>query len=339
MQTVKQRETWVDNVKVTACILVVLGHFFQSMNASHIIPSIDLFYWFNQTIYYFHVPLFFICSGYLYQQYSTVNNAQTWGRNVTKKLLSLGVPYIIFSFATWVLKTAFSDSVNSQIGNLGDVLFLHPTAPYWYLYALFFLFLITPTFKNKKAAAVGFCAALVLKIICIIFGKIDIQAILYILKNEIWFVIGMCISSFDLKKYLVKSKIIIPAAAGVIFVGLSVLVYALGIDNRAVAFLLGLLACYAVVALTAKISSGKKQSAVMNFFSRYTMPIFLMHTLFAAPLRALLLKVGIQNAVIQIVLGLAISFIGPVIAAIIMRKLKWPEFIMYPGKFIKLKKK
>ena len=28
---VKVREKWVDDVKVIACILVVLGHFFQSM--------------------------------------------------------------------------------------------------------------------------------------------------------------------------------------------------------------------------------------------------------------------------------------------------------------------
>ncbi len=28
---VRTREKWVDNVKVVACILVVLGHFFQSM--------------------------------------------------------------------------------------------------------------------------------------------------------------------------------------------------------------------------------------------------------------------------------------------------------------------
>lgn len=61
-----KREIWVDNVKVIACILVVLGHFFQSMTKSNILPANDLYEWFEQTIYFFHVPLFFICSGYLY---------------------------------------------------------------------------------------------------------------------------------------------------------------------------------------------------------------------------------------------------------------------------------
>lgn len=67
------------------------------------------------------------------------------------------------------------------------------------------------------------------------------------------------------------------------------------------------------------------------------MPIFLMHTLFAAPLRTVLFKLGIQNAIIHVVLGIAISFIGPMVAAIIMKKAKWLEFFLYPGKFINVK--
>lgn len=92
----KQREIWVDNVKVIACILVVLGHFFQSMTKSDVLPQMIYIKWFNQTIYYFHVPLFFICSGYLYQKLSVVNDAHSWGRNVLKKIINLGIPYFVF---------------------------------------------------------------------------------------------------------------------------------------------------------------------------------------------------------------------------------------------------
>lgn len=147
---VRTREKWVDDVKVIACILVVLGHFFQSMTKANILPANDLYKWFNTTIYYFHVPLFFMCSGYLYQKYSKVNDFRSWKKNVVKKVLALGVPYVTFTTATWVLKTVFSGSVNDQIGGLGDTLLLHPTAPYWYLYALFFIFLVTPTFTSRK---------------------------------------------------------------------------------------------------------------------------------------------------------------------------------------------
>ena len=47
------------------------------MTKMNILPENNLYGWFNTMIYYFHVPLFFICSGYLYQKYSRVNNADS----------------------------------------------------------------------------------------------------------------------------------------------------------------------------------------------------------------------------------------------------------------------
>ena len=333
----KQREIWVDNVKVIACILVVLGHFFQSMTKSDVLPANDLYQWFNQTIYYFHVPLFFICSGYLYQKLSVVNDVHSWGKNVLKKIINLGVPYFVFSFAIWLLKTVFSSSTNDEIGGLFDTLFLHPTSPYWYLYALFFLFLITPTFCNKTMAVGGLIVALAFKVLGIFWNGYGVQVIAYILSNEIWFVIGMCLSVFEFKKYLMKRDLVIPIATGVIFLLLSIWVYLIGINHGVISFLLGLLACFSVVTLMEKIYENRRQSAAFGALAKYTMPIFLMHTLFAAPLRTVLFKVGIHNAMVHVILGIAISFIGPMIATVIMKKSKWLEFFLYPGKFIKIK--
>lgn len=330
----KQREIWVDNVKVIACILVVLGHFFQSMTKANILSSNALYEWFNQTIYYFHVPLFFICSGYLYQRFSRVDSAESWGRNVWKKTLALGVPYFTFSFVTWLLKTVFSGSTNDEIGGLFDILLLHPTSPYWYLYALFFSFLITPTFRNKTMAGVGLAIAVVLKTLGIIGGG-GIQAISYILSNEIWFVIGMCLSVFELKGCMAKKKIAVPIATGAVFIALSVMVFKVGIQHGFISFLLGLLACTSIIMLIIEIYEGKKQTAVFGIFAKYTMPIFVMHTLFAAPLRMVLLKIGIGNAAVHVILGISISFIGPMIATWIIKKSKWLEFFLYPGKFVK----
>lgn len=185
MAEVKQREIWIDNVKVIACVLVVLGHFFQSMTKANILTANDLYRWFNQTIYYFHVYLFFICSGYLYQKLSRVEDVGSWGKNVLKKALNLGVPYFTFSLMIWLLKTVFSSSVNDQIGGLFDTLFLHPTAPYWYLYALLFIFLITPTFRNKAMAYIGLTVAVVLKFCSIIGGVRNISDFVRTFKRDL----------------------------------------------------------------------------------------------------------------------------------------------------------
>lgn len=75
----------------------------------------------------------------------------------------------------------------------------------------------------------------------------------------------------------------------------------------------------------------------MAWLSGYTMPIFLMHSIFAATLRSVLLKLGVTTAWIHIPLGVAISIIGPVIAAELMKKLKFSEFFLYPEKFVHIK--
>jgi hypothetical protein len=43
------------------------------------------------------------------------------------------------------------------------------------------------------------------------------------------------------------------------------------------------------------------------------MLIFLMHTIFAAMLRSVLIKVGVENAFVHVTLGVLIRFIDPTI--------------------------
>lgn len=109
--------------------------------------------------------------------------------------------------------------------------------------------------------------------------------------------------------------------------------YKVEITGGVIPFAMGLLACVAVILIVAGFE--EKFGRGMDFLAKYTMPIFLMHTLFAAPMRSVLLKIGIENAVVHVVLGLGISFAGPIIAAWIMKKTKWLEFFLYPNKFIR----
>ncbi len=65
-----KREIQIDNIKLFACIFVVLGHFFQSMVKAGIMPESASYLWFNKTIYLFHVQLFF----YLFRLSLSKNN-------------------------------------------------------------------------------------------------------------------------------------------------------------------------------------------------------------------------------------------------------------------------
>lgn len=126
-----------------------------------------------------------------------------------------------------------------------------------------------------------------------------------------------------------------PVITGSIFLLLSVLVYRADVQNGFISFLLGFIASASIVMLMIRVYKDRKQTAFFRFFAKYTMPTFVMHTLFAAPLRVVLLKIGVNNAAVHVVLGIAISFIGPIIAAWIMKKSKWLVFFLYPGNVVK----
>lgn len=109
----------------------------------------------------------------------------------------------------------------------------------------------------------------------------------------------MSICAFDVP---LKGKKLLGMVGGLLFVMLSIVVYVADVSVSVISFALGLLACIAVILLVANCED--KFDKGISFLAKYTMPIFLMHTLFAAPLRTVLLKVGITNGVVHVILGL-----------------------------------
>ncbi len=127
------------------------------------------------------------------------------------------------------------------------------------------------------------------------------------------------------------------AGVGLAFTTLSILSSEMGIEFKGMSFAMGLLACFAIVGTCIVMDKQHKYSSIMMWLSKYTMPIFLMHSIFAATMRSVLLKVGITTAWIHIPAGITISILGPIVVAFVMKKLKYLEIFLYPGKFVKIK--
>ena len=331
----RNRYEWVDNIKLACCILVVLGHFYQSMIASEIIKG-SLFYSFSiQTMYTFHVPLFFVCSGFLYQKSNKVHNLKSWSKNVSDKLLNLGVPYFTFTLITLVIKKIFSDSVNNPADDFFKTLFINPTAPYWYLYALFFLFLFIPCLKTKKQAVLLFTFSFFARILYLTCSYNSIQ-LPYILSSTfssmIWFIIGMCLAfdMFDLTSILSK---IIMMVTGITALVLSIYFYREENLDLNIQYIIGLLFVISIIILSQNLQF-KSVNKISFKFREYFMPVYVMHTIAAAGVRILLLKLNIQAPFIHIVLGILAGFVLPVIAYEIAKRIHVLLFFIYPKKAI-----
>lgn len=331
----REREVWVDYIKGFACIFVVLGHFYQSMTKSGILPIGDFYVWFNQTIYTFHVPIFFICSGYLYQKYSEVSDSRTWMLNAKKKFVVLGVPYFVFTLITLAMKSFAGGAVNTAEGSWLNVLLLEPTAPYWYLYVLFFLFLLIPTMGNKKQVISISFVACALKLWSVINNQLSISGMPYLVdhlcENSIWFVGGMLIGKYNLNR---GSKVygIVSVCTGLL---LSIALLSGDSSNSVASFTVGMFFCAGLLLLFQSIFPIGAQSRFFDALSKYTMPIYLMHTIFAAGLRIVLLAAGVYLPLVHLLMGITISFIGPVLATMAMERIWKLDFLLYPNKYIR----
>lgn len=327
----KKRYIWVDNVKVIAIILIAIGHLLQSFVKSGLIAETSLYTGFNNAIYMFHVPLFFICSGFLYQRLTKSQDLKAYGKNLLKKLIALGIPYCIFVTISYVLKEFFESSVNTQNSSFLNTFFVDLPAPYWFLYALFLLFLVSPILKNKIDATIRLIIAFGLNILVNYanFGfmpafikTICVNICLYLF----WFVLGMAIAFFESDKKF----------NAIYFVLFIIFVLDLVLKLKTLPVFLTFFACFGIINLIGAIYKNREQTKVFGFVAKYTMPIFLMHTIFAAGTRAILFKIGVDNVIIHLICGLIASFLMPIIAAMIMEKIKL-DFVYNPTKYIKIK--
>lgn len=334
-QQANKRETWLDFVKLFACILVVLGHLFQSFSKTGIIDADNsLFLGFNTAIYFFHVPVFFFCSGYLYQRFTQIHSVSDYALFNFKKILNLGVPYFVFSIATLGLKALFSSSVASpQDYGFLETLFLHPASPYWFLYTLFFLFLAVPIMRGniQTLTIIGF--SVILKLSVVLVPTVGLPFVVSgILQHCLWFVLGMACVRFS---WTLNFNAVLKYGS-LIFLPLAVLTYLNHWQN------LLLPSCLTILGIGMTVLWGYylAPTRILNntfvlLLTHYTMPIFLMHTLCAAPLRSILFKFGYSDFVLHCIVGICASFFGPILFAWIAEKTVVLNFIFVPLNTIK----
>ena len=341
----KKRYPFIDNIKVAACVLVAVGHFLMSMVANKILPVSEVYIWFIRTLYSFHVPLFFVCSGFLYQKLNRVTSFETYKSELFKKLLNLGVPYFTFTGLTLLLKVFFKSNVTTEATGFLETLFVRPTAPYWFLYSLFLLFLLIPCMKSKKHAVILFSIAFVIKVAYVVFKNIPeayiitysdtvnpvlqffVLRISNICDSAVWFSGGMLLTYFSEEQLKRVAKPLIPILL-VAGITLSILLY-----KSSFGFLIGsIFVSFSV--LSAILISPELENNLSAKLSGYFMPVFVLHTIGAAAVRSLLFKAGVTSFPVHILGGIIGSFVIPVIVYIICEKLVYPMFFFYPTKTI-----
>lgn len=138
-----------DLLKGLAIIFVIIGHSLSSYSPG-IENSISSFVFY--LMYSFHMPLFFMISGFLFTKNISNSFKQKW--NVVKnKFVRLFIPYLTYSVITMILKVMFSQYAMNDFA-LTDFykIFIsdNPNGGLWFLYVLFFVSIISALVLDEK---------------------------------------------------------------------------------------------------------------------------------------------------------------------------------------------
>jgi fucose 4-O-acetylase-like acetyltransferase len=337
----REKVIFIDVLKSFACLCVVLGHVIKGLRKEPIEVA-GILTVISNFVYFFHVPCFFFASGYLYAN-KPPKSGEEYRKMVWKKLVSLGVPY--FACSVFYILTGPILSTDIKIYSLqGTVkeLLTAPVAQYWYLYALFEMFVLVPLveyiFRRVDQGWILFlfvAAALVI--------RADIYWIKYLLLYTCYFYLGVYFNQKSvLKRYPVYK--IHPCRLFVLSAALAIGVYTFYqcvldeiITNGSVNYAIGgmvkllLVVCMALMA----VAIAQKDNTVGILLIRiapYSLYIYLFHTWFTGSARVLLCKMGFYSDWLHLLCGMAVGVFCPVAATWIIRKVPFFQFWFEPLK-------
>jgi fucose 4-O-acetylase-like acetyltransferase len=275
-----KRIQWIDLCKALGIYLVVFGHFLPVGTPLKVI------------IYSFHVPLFFILSGYL------LKTNRSWIAQIRHSVRSLLIPYFGFAAVSVIYYVIFPANIMEIIPKFffwrGETIW---NEPLWFLFTLFVVDLIAYTLLcclsalNKKPHTIPYHTILT----ALTIGALTMGYLIYWLRPPALSYFGLdkalCLLGFYLLGYLLRKTqfvdVVIPKVTKGIWIGLfmfsciialifnwnnNISVYFLDLNNYFVFLTTSILSSICLIAVTQDITVHHSLKSV----SRYT--IFIMGT-------------------------------------------------------------
>ena len=286
-------------------------------------PGLTPSYWSAavRLVYAFHMPLFFLLSGYLY-----TNTNEPYLLFLRKKVERLVYPFISVALIFLPIKL-FAGAEVTLLHAVGPESFLYlltnPVHSYvpllWFVHALFFIFVL----YRPAQAAMGSTAVMVL--LLLLNSAVRVQD-LPILGNALAFA-PFFVAGTMLKEHQRFERVASGGNAWQVLtsIGAFTALYVLTVretiqldDTYLVRFGLGLLGSFAAINVAQALSNSKMDRPAMVFraLGIYSMSIYLFHTLFESPVGTVLVgTLGIARLPFEAIalVAIAVGLIGPLL--------------------------
>jgi fucose 4-O-acetylase-like acetyltransferase len=332
MTTTNTRIQWIDTAKGIGIILVVYGHVLVGLHSSSDFNLPDVF--FHNSfgfIWSFHMHLFFFLAGIFAVKSLSKRSRFDF---VMHKVKMIAYPYLVWSLVQGLLQMVMGKFVNSNISFM-DILKIPykplPQQHFWFLYVLFIFFVIMAFFyTNKYSLLILFFASIVL---FFSFFSSDIRVVQKIKTFFIFFMFGSICSKIPLERLLMKitKKInwYIMLFLIIFHIALFFLVYTSDFRNVFTMFLFSLLGILMVIIYSCFLDMRCK-SSLLNFMGKYSLQIYILHSMFLAASRIFLSHfLGIQNVFLHILFGLLCGLCFPLLIGFIVHKNNYNYIFCY----------
>lgn len=323
-----ERKRWIDNAKGIGIILVVIGHAIGYVNGENIVWDA-----LNNTIYTFHMPLFFFLSATLQRQSEIKNKSVYQKHKIVHKSVSLGVPYVLFSVIYFGIKIVMQGSVNNQ-AKITDLLMIPivPLSTLWYIYALLIFWLLRVVVVklniSHKYILIG-CILLHVISANITYPPIITESIIpRLLKNAVFYAIGIEMGENSDKKISP-----IWAVAWVILLIADGLWDISSWIRGVYTLVVGLCGVFTVVCI-----SKRKSISIFSKIGRNSFGIYLLHDYVVCFVAILAEKFSINGSLTILVASLC-GVVIPYIVYIICMNNKVMKCVFYPNELCKLNRK
>ncbi len=314
MEVIKEKMNsmhWIDVAKGIGIILVVAGHFS---------PTLSPGYWITikQVIYLFHMPLFFVISGYLYS-----NKTEHFGLTIRKKIRRLLLPFVSIALIFLLIKISAGmvfDLQHPVTVQAVLVLMIDPLSSYvpllWFVHALFFIFIVYTALKNVvKSDSVLLILLIVVNLV------VDSEDIYMgqVMRYLPYFVSGVLLNKSQKISETETIRITTSVIYVLVFVVLALVTFYQ--NNYLIYYLTACSGSLMILSISIAISNFGNHAVfkLLKITGYYSMGIYLFHTLFESALRIMFVSIGYTDGA-KFVVAAFVSIISGIVMPILFEK-------------------
>jgi uncharacterized membrane protein YcfT len=321
----EDRVAWVQCAKGLTICLVVYGHAMYGVNSAVGLDP-DFFRYCNDFFSVFRMPLFFFASGI----FAARSISRPTDQFVNRTVLHFIYIYIVWCVIQYTFRVATGSVGNNEM-DAAAILYIayQPINVLWFIYVLLFFFVITRLLRPIPAFIILPIAG-ALSVTPLDTGSYSLDRFC---NNYVFFLMG-CYGSTVILEHAKRftpthAAFLVPLYSGVL---LALIQGNLLHNNHNVWFLCSVGGIIAIAALCITLSE-LKLDRVFLYAGRYSLPIFVSHTIATAGTRVILSKLGISDPWLLLIGATAGGVALPVLLAISCDRLNFPWLFRKPDWF------